>query len=66
MECLPNKLTSNVRPHTPLSQYLFVNAFSYQNVFICLISLEKSAFETRKSAFYFTSKAPFVLEIFKF
>ena len=32
----------------------------------CFRSLNKSTFETRENAFYFTLKAPFVPEIFKF
>ena len=32
----------------------------------CLVILKKSAFETRKNTFHFTSKALSVFEIFKF
>ena len=31
----------------------------------CFLSLKESTFETRKNYFYFSSKALFVLEIFK-
>ena len=33
---------------------------------ICFFSVKESTFETRKNAFYFTSKALFVLEKIKF
>ena len=33
---------------------------------VCLVCLKESTCETRKNAFYFTSKAPLVLEIINF
>ena len=33
---------------------------------VCFVCLKESTCETRKNAFYFTSKALFVLEIIKF
>ena len=33
---------------------------------VCFVCLKESTFETRKNAFYFTSKALLVLEIIKF
>ena len=33
---------------------------------VCFVCLQESTYETRKNAFYFTSKALFILEIIKF
>ena len=33
---------------------------------ICFLRLKESTFETRKNGFFFTSKAPFFIEIIKF
>ena len=33
---------------------------------VCLVCLKESTFETRTNVFHFTSKALYVLEIFKF
>ena len=33
---------------------------------VCFVCLKESTCETRKNAFYFTSKAPLVLEIINF
>ena len=33
---------------------------------VCFVWLKESTFETRKNVFYFTSKAPLVLEMIRF
>ena len=50
---------SNIKDGTSCEKLLKV-------VLVCFLSLNESTYQTRKNAFYFTSKALFVLEKIKF
>ena len=45
---------------------LILKVVSATFLLVCFVCLKESTFETRKNAFYFTSKALLVLEINKF
>ena len=49
-----------------LISYVSLKVVSATFLLVCFVCLKESACETRKSGFYFTSKALFVLEIIKF
>ena len=59
------KALSHKRPINYKCHYLFLKIVSASFASL-LFSLNESACETRKNAFYFTSKALFVLEKIKF
>ena len=44
----------------------YLKVVSATFLLVCFFRLKESTCETKKNVFYFTSKAPFVLEIIKF